>query len=193
MNAGDFLSQANGIVTGDKFLREVELPLNGHIRASDDYLPIVTGDAPTWVEDGISFDDGETAFLDFNIPMDYDQSLDLCALRFHLMPSADAAHTTDIGLTTAQSIYRAGVAEITTVRTAVAETATASTDKLVREVVLNISASDFRPGDHVRVTLDVNNSGTTELILLGIDLIYSGDLAAFNDDDRYRGTLTSLA
>jgi len=182
----NFLNRFNEIVTGDKFLREVELGLQGHIRASNDYLPLVTGDVPTIVEDGISFADGETAFLDFNIPQDYDQGLDICALRLHLMPSADAAHTTDMGVTTAQSIYRAGVAEITTVRTAVAETAVASTGKLVRETILNLSASGYRPGDHVRVTLDANGSGATELILLGIDLIYCGDFAAYNDDDRFR-------
>ncbi len=186
MNGGNMLTRFNDIITGSKFLRELELPLNGHIRASNDFLPIVSGDVPTWVEDGISFDDGETAFLDFDIPQDYDQSLDLAGIRLHLMPSADAAHTTDMGVTTAQSIYRGGVAEITTTRTAVAETATASTDKLVREAVLDISGSGYQPGDHVRLTLDANNSGSTELILLGIDFVYSGDFAAFNDDDRFR-------
>lgn len=192
MNAGAFLARLNEVITGDKFLREVELPLHGHVRASNDYLPLVTSDAPTWVEAGIQFDDGETAFLDFNIPQDYDQSLDLCALRLHLVPSANAAHTTDMGITTAQAIYRAGAAVDNTVRTATAETATASTGALVRESILDLSASGYQPGDRVRLTLDANNSGTTELILLGIDLIYSGDLAAYNDDDRYRGSETAL-
>lgn len=186
MNGGNFLSELNSIITGSKFLREVELSLNGSIRASNDYLPIVTGDVPTWVEDGMQFDDGETAFLDFNLPMDYDESLDLCAIRLHLMPAADAAHTTDMGLTTAQALYRAGATVDNTVATAVAETATVSTGALVREAVLDISGGGYKPGDHIRRTLDANNSGTTELILLGMDLIYSGDIAAFNDDDRHR-------
>lgn len=184
MNAGNFLAELNGIITGDKFLVEKELSLNGHIRASNDYLPLVTGDAPTWVEDGIQFDDGETAFLDFDLPMDYDQSMDLCALRLHLMPAADAAHTTDMGLTTAQALYRAGAAVDNTVAAAVAETATASTGALVRESDLDISGNGYRPGDRIRRTLDANNSGTTELILLSIDLIYSSCVAAFDSDDR---------
>jgi len=186
VNEANLLNRLNHIVTGDRFLREVELPLHGHVRASNDYLPLVTGDAPTWVEAGIQFDDGETAFLDFNVPMDYDSALDVCGLRLHLVPSADAAHTTDMGVTTAQSIYRDGAAVDATVRTAVAETATASTGALVRESVLDISGSGYEPGDRVRLTLDANNSGTTELILLGIDLIYSGSVAAYNDDDRWR-------
>ena len=186
MNGGNFVQRMNDVVPGNKFLREVELSLNGSIRASNDYLPLVTGDAPTWVEDGISFDDGETAFLDFNIPQDYDESMDLCAIRLHLMPAADAAHTTDMGLTTAQALYRAAAAVDNTTVDAVAETATASTGALVREAVLDISGNGYKPGDRIRRTLDANNSDTTELILLGMDLIYSGDIAAFNDDDRFR-------
>jgi hypothetical protein len=182
----NFLNRVNEIVTGDKFLREVELSLHGHIRAANDNVPLVTGDVPTWCADGISFDDGETAFLDFNIPQDYDESQDLCALRLHEVPSADAADTTDLGITTAQSIYRVGAAVDAAVSDAVAEDAVASTGQLVRENVLDISGRGYKPGDRVRLTLDANNSGGTELILLGIDLIYSGDVAAFNDDDRFR-------
>lgn len=164
----------------------MELSLHGHIRASNDYLPLVTGDAPTWVEDGIQFDDGETAFLDFDIPQDYDQGVDACALRLHLMPAADAAHTTDMGVTTAQALYRAGAAVDNTVSSAVAETATASTGALVREAVLDISSRSYRPGDRIRLTLDANNSGTTELILLGIDLIYGSCIRGYNEDDYAR-------
>lgn len=182
----NFLARFQEIVTGDLFLREKELPLHGHVRASNDFLPLVTGDVPTWVEDGVQFDDGETAFLDFDIPMDYDQGLDAFALRLHLMPAANAAHTTDMGVTTAQALYRAGAAVDNTVRTAVAETAVASTGALVRETILDLSGSGYRPGDRVRLTLDANNSGTTELILLGIDLIWGGSFAAYNDDDRFR-------
>ena len=185
MNGGNFLSELNSIITGSKFLREVELSLNGSIRASNDYLPLVTGDVPTWVEDGISFDDGETAFLDFNIPMDYDESLDLCALRLHEIPQ-NATAATDLGITTAQSIYRAGAAVNATVSDAVAEDSTASTGIAVRENVLDISGRGYKPGDHIRLTLDANNAGATEIILLGMDLIYAGDVAAFNDDDRHR-------
>jgi len=186
MNEGNILARLNGIVSGDRFLKEKELPLHGHVRASNDYLPLVTGDAPTWVEAGIQFDDGETVFLDLDIPQDYDEGVDACALRLHLVPAADAAHTTDMGITTAQSIYRAGAAVDATVSTAVAETATASTGALVRESVLNISGRSYKPGDRIRLTLDANNSGTTELILLGIDLIYGSCIRAYNENDYAR-------
>lgn len=185
VNGANFLQRFNEIITGGTaFFREVELPLNGHIRTSDDFLPIVTGDVPTWAEDGISFANGETAFLDFDIPQDYDQGLDLCGLRLHLVPAATSADTTDMGVTTAQALYREGAAVDNTVRLAVAETAVASTGALVRESVLSLNGSSYRPGDRVRLTLDANSDGT-ELILLGIDLIYAGTFAAYNDDDRF--------
>ena len=186
MNEANFVARLNSIVTGSRFLREKELALNGHIRASNDYLPLVTGDAPTWVEEGIQFDDGETAFLDFNIPQDYDEGVDACALRLHLLPAADAAHTTDMGLTTAQALYRAGAAVDNTTVSAVAETATASTGALVREAVLDISGNGYKPGDKIRRTLDANNSGTTELILVGVDLIWGSCVRGYNEDDYTR-------
>lgn len=186
MNEGNFVARLNSIVTGSRFLKERELSLNGHIRASNDYLPIVTGDAPTWKEEGLQFDDGETAFLDFNIPQDYDESVDACAIRLHLLPAADAAHTTDMGLTTAQALYRAGAAVDNTTVSAVAETATASTGALVREAVLDISGNGYKPGDKIRRTLDANNSGTTELILVGVDLIWGSSIRGYNEDDYTR-------
>ena len=186
MNEGNFVSRMNSLVSGSRFLREVELAMHGHIRASNDYLPLVTGDVPTWVQDGIQFDDGETAFLDFNIPQDYDEGVDACALRLHLMPSADAAHTTDMGLTTAQALYRDGAAVDNTTVNAVTETATASSDQLVRESVLDLSGNTYKPGDRIRRTLDANNSGTTELILLGIDLIYGSCIRGYNENDYAR-------
>lgn len=186
MHALNLIQRINEIVTGDGFLREVELPLHGCIRASDDYLPLVTGDAPTWAANGISFADGEQATIEFVVPMDYEVAADLCALRLVVVPSADAAHTTDIGLTTAQSRFRNGAAVDATAVSAVAEDATASTSALVREVILDISGNSYQPGDRVRRTIDVNGSGATELILVGVALVYSGNLAAHNDDDRNR-------
>lgn len=187
MNEQNFTSRLNEIISGTRFLVEHELPLHGHIRAADDSYPLVSSDIPTWVAGGISFDDGETAFLDFNIPQDYDEGVDACALRLHLVPAADEAYTTDMGLTTAQALYRSGAAVDNTTVDAVAETATASTDQLVRESVLDISGNGYKPGDRIRRTLDANNETSgDELILLGIDLIYGSCIRGYNEDDVSR-------
>lgn len=204
MNEHNFVRRIHTFPTGDHFLAEKEIPL-ATLRASDG-LAIgavasgtvnaaststaealsLTFNAPTLVPDGISFDDGETALIQFVVPQDFAKNVDNAALRLIVKPSADAAHTTDIGITTAQSIFRAGSAEDATVSTAVAEDAVASTGALVREVILNISERAFEPGDVIQLTLDVNNSGTTELILVGAALIYGSTLRAYNDDDNER-------
>lgn len=193
MNSANFLNRLNEVVTGDKFLREIEISLSAVRDPASGLSPFgadggtaATVITPTAVLDGISFDDAETAILQFNIPQDYDEGVDKIALRLHEVPDADSADTTDLGITTAQTIFRKGAAENATASTAKAEAATASTGQLVRENVLDISGRSFKPGDMVQLILDANNSGTTELVLLGIDLIYSGDVAAFNDVDRFR-------
>jgi hypothetical protein len=191
MNTGNFLKQLSWIVSGEvaaPFLKEIELSLHGTVRASNDYLPLVTGDVPTWVEAGISFATTETAFLDFNIPQDYDDGVDKIALRLHEVPSA--AHATDttlLGITTAQSIYGAGAAVVTTVSTAKAESATASvTTAKVRENVLDLSGRGYKAGDRIRLTLTCTATGGLELILLGMNLIYASCVRGYNDADRYR-------
>lgn len=186
LNEFNILTRANGIVTGSKFLKEVELPMISAVRVTADGNPVSSSTAPTLTTVGLSFDDSETALLHFDVPQDYDASVDKCALRLHEVPSADAAHTTDLGITTAQSLYRAGAAVNATAKTAVAEAATASTGAKVRENVLDISGRGYQPGDHVILTLDANNSSTTELILLGVDLIYSSCIRAYKDADVSR-------
>lgn len=185
MNESNLIQRFNELVTGDRFLREIELPLISAVRVAATGIPLGSGTAPTLTTAGASFADGETALLHFDVPMDYATNKDTAALRLRLVPAADSADETDLGITTAQSIYRAGVVVDTAVSTAVAETAVASTGALVREAVLDISGRSYQPGDHVILTLDAN-SDSTELLLLGVDLIYGGTLAAYNDDDRFR-------
>lgn len=143
---------------------------------------------PTIVAGGISFDDGETALLRFMIPQDYCQDTDEAALRINY--SADGANgTTDIGITTAQTIWRPGSAADATASTAAAETALASAN--VREVILALSGRSYQPGDVVQLTLDANAASTDELVVHGISLIYGSNLAAYNDDDRWRDMTSS--
>lgn len=184
MNEQNFLRQVNDIVTGDYFLREVELPLISSVLVAASGIPVSASTAPTATTAGISFDDSETALLKFTLPFDYDPHVDICEIVLSEVPSADAAHTTDLGLTTAQNLYRDGAAVDATAVDAVAEDATASTGALVRENILDISGQGYEPGDVIIRTLDANNSGTTELVLLGAKLRYGSSFVAYNRADR---------
>lgn len=192
MNEGNLVSRLNNLATGDSYLKEMNIPLSAvrqtaaGLTLGPDGGTAATVVVPTMVVGGISFDDGETALLRFLIPQDYAENIDKIALRLVETPSASAADTTDLGITTAQTIYRAGVAPITTASTAKAEVATSSSGALTRENVLNISGRGYKPGDVVELTLDGNNSSTTEIILNGIGLIYASTVRAYNDDDLNR-------
>jgi len=181
----NFCNRAREIVTGDFFMAERSMPLDA-VRVAASGIPIGSGTAPTSVTRGISFDNAETALLTFAIPQDYAETNDKCFLRLREMPSANTGFTTDLGITTDQIIFRAGATENATASTAVAEPATSSAGRLVRENVLNISGRGYKAGDTVQLTLDGNNSSVTEIILLGIDLLYGSTFRAGNDDDNNR-------
>lgn len=204
MNEANFIKRVSSFITGDSFLTERPLPLavvtntsglaiGTSVTATVDVSGTATAEpvvftvvGPTPVAGGISFDDGEQALLTFLIPQDYDEAGDRLALRLVETPSADAADTTDLGITSAQSLWRAGAAVDTTAVAAVAEDATSSSGALTRENILDLSGRGFKPGDVVQLTLDANNSSTTEIILNGIGLIYGSTLRAYNDDDNNR-------
>lgn len=183
MNEQNFLKQTQFLVTGDYMLRDVELPLMSALRAANGTM-LATGTAPTLVDDGISFANGETCSLQFTLSHDYDPTNDICRLVLVEIPSGDSADTTDLGITTTQSIFRDGAAEDTTVSTAVAEAATASTGKLVREQVIDISGRGYQPGDHIQLLLDGNGSSSTEIVICSVRLRYGSSLVANDMDAR---------
>lgn len=183
MNESNLIKRLNWIVTGDKFLASRPIALDA-MRVTASGIPVGAATAPTSVVTGVQFDDAETALLIFSIPMDYAEGADVCALRFKVTPTSNN-DTTDIGVTTAQNIWRDGQAVDATASSAETEGAQAAATTS-REVVLDISGRGYQAGDTVQLTVDVNNAGTAELTVHSIDLIYGSCLAAFNDDDRFR-------
>lgn len=186
MNEANLVKRLNFLVTGNGVLVEKELDIVAAVRVAASGIPVGAATAPTAAVNGISFANAETAILMFSIPQDYAQNKDQLALRLHEVPSANSADTTSLGITSAQSIFRAGAVVNATASTAKAEAATASTGPNVRENVLDLSGRGYRPGDMIQLTLTATGSGATEIVLLGLDIIYSSCVAAFRDVDRFR-------
>ncbi len=184
MNESNFLARTKLIVTGEAVLQERVLSLFDAVRVAATGGLVTTATAPTAVTCGIQFDDAETATLYITLPSDYDKNLDILKLVLLEVPAADASHTTDMGLTTAQNLYRDGAAVDATTVDAVAEDATASTGALVRENILDISGQGYQAGDVIERVLDANNSGTTELILLGAKIRYASSIVAYDPTER---------
>jgi hypothetical protein len=193
MNEANFVKRVNHLVTGDMYLAERELPLTALRDPTSGNTVLgfvsVAGGDPATIEgqpavNGVQLDDDDQALLQFQIPQDYAQGKDVAALRLMITPTG-SNDTTDIGITSAQTIWRDGAAADATAATAVAESAQAASTNS-REVILDISGRSYQPGDVVQLTIDVNAAGTDELVVNGMSLIYGSNMAAYNDDDRFR-------
>lgn len=180
MNEANFVKRIDWIATGDSFLKEMVLPLTALKDDSNSDL-IDGGSAPTLVATGTSFADGELAFIDFQIPMDYDVDGDRLVLKLLVQPTGNAS---DFGVTTAKVLHRPGVAVSSTNGTAKAESSTTSSS-LAREVFLSMSGDSLQPGDHVRRSIDANvNSG--EAVIVSQSIIYGSSFAMYDNVDRHR-------
>jgi hypothetical protein len=186
MNENNFVERMNWISTGDFFLREFVLPLGAATVASTGVQPDASS-APTAAVNGVSYDDGNTALLTFMVPMDYDKDGDNMIYKIVGVAATDNG-TNDMGITSAQTIWRPGAAADATAATAEAESATATSGLATREIFLSLSsgAGGYEPGDVLRRTIDANNSGTGEFMMLAHSIIYGSSFAAYNDDDRWR-------
>jgi hypothetical protein len=180
MNEANFVKRMNWIATGDVVLREQILPLTAFKDDADSDL-IDAGSAPTLVATGVSFADGEVAFFDYYLPMDYDSSADQQVLKFLVQPTGNAS---DFGVLTTKRRTRPGVAVSATAGTAKAEASTTSAS-LAREVFLSLSGDSHQPGDFIRRSVDANVA-SGEAVVVAQALIYGSSISAYNDDDRHR-------
>lgn len=188
MNEANFVKRMNWIVTGDSFLKERPLESDA-FKVTATGAGITAASAPTSVVNGASYNDADTSLLTFMVPMDYDEDGDRMLLKLVVIPgTSTSGHTSDIGITSAQSIWRAGAVVDATAATAEAESATDHVTGFTREVYLSLSsgAGSYQAGDMLRRTIDANNSSTSELTMIGASIIYGSCFAAYNTDDRHR-------
>jgi hypothetical protein len=166
MNPGNFLDNLPSIVNGVKAIKQ-------EIR-----IPMTTG------VDSVAFSNSTTSPLLLHIPINYDNARDKCTLVLDEEPGADESETTLLGITTAQSIYRAGAAVDATTSSAVAEDATTSVGKLCRQNELDISGRGYKAGDVVALTLSATNTNSATLTLRGVRMIYGSTIVAYDTTNR---------
>lgn len=163
---GNFLDRLARIVAGPNALkREVRVPMTTGV-------------------DSVSLANSATTPLLLEIPLDYDETRDKCVLRLDEEPGADESETTALGITTAQTIYRAGAAADATTSDAVAEDATTSVGKLCRVNELDISGRGYKAGDKVALTVSATCSNSATVTLLGVRMVYGTTIVAFDSTDR---------
>jgi hypothetical protein len=154
------------------------------IRLAADGLDIGDATSPTLEINGAQFDGGDTAVILIQIPQDYDTVGDRAALRIKLTPTG-ADDTTNFGITNAQNLWRDGEAVDAAVASAEDEGLQAAA-VTSREVFLPISGRSLEPGDTLLLTLVAVCTGTDELMVHNISLVYGSCLAAYDNADRHR-------
>jgi len=186
MATGNFLDQLTYMTPegGNGILVEKPLNILADLKVTATGTPIGSGTAPTAAVTGVSFADGETALLQLVIPEDYDLDSDICKVRFYCIWSVGTTAAGDIGFTTTQNLWRSGAAVDATAAAAVTVFTLTANVATAQVGTVDISSNGYRPGDVIVRTVDANETGAEEIIVLGLSLIYRSMIVAYNPTNR---------
>ncbi len=186
LNAAHFLKQLDGVITGSGFKRVIQGVNINTVRA-DGGLILTNSTNPSRTAVETSFDalvgassQTDLGRLVFNIPRDYDQSLDFLRIRFLVQSAGDTNTPTIDG-----AIYRkrGGVAlsaDLDPTISGAINTLTALADY----VEINADGLGMRPGDALNVELTASAHTTDAIHIYGLEVVYKSDLVYFSKTDR---------
>ncbi len=191
MSQANFLSELNGIVTGDGYKKSIPINL-GQCRKYDDGVILnatVTETGIDMLDTGskafvIFVDDDQTDMFLFNfvIPQDYDESLD--KLRIRALCSMNGG-TTDIVYLDAE-VYRKRAGAVLSADLDPTIDATripaAIADASWREV--NSDGENMQGGDALTVVLKTAAHTTDAIHVYGLEVVYAADIVYFDEADR---------
>jgi len=182
MNEGNFLASLGGLITGDGFLREKQIPLTACIATGASAAALVSNMV------AITFDaDNESVSVPVTVPLDYDESKDALAvvLTARLTTGDDSAGSNIISLDLDQVIRaRPGESDVDDMSSDVTSDAQRVDDLVVANYVWDLSGLDLQVGDVLTVEIDAQETGTAVASLYAAKILYRSDLVAFNADDR---------
>ncbi len=186
LNAAHFLKQLDGLITGSGFKRVIQGVNINTIRA-DGGLILTGSTNPNRNAVETSFDalvitnsQTDIGRLVFNVPRDYDQSLDYLKLRFLAESAGDTDTPTIDG-----AIYRkrAGAALSDDLDPTISGAVNTNTAK-AGYVEVDCSDLDLRPGDAVNIELTSSAHTNDSLHIYGLEAVYKSDLVYFSKTDR---------
>lgn len=184
MNEGNFLQRMNDIVTGDGFVREVEIPLISCLNANGTAVASVSG-VLAW----LGQDSNDSILVPFKVPVDYDPALDKLAIIITAEETTAtdlSSHYIELDLDVV-GLVRVGAAAKTTL------TVVSDSQKIaltVEEYSFDLSGLGLKPGDVLGIEMDAQETGTAETSIYAVTMKYMGNLAANNHD--IRGNVNSL-
>ena len=186
LNAANYLKKMDGTVTGSGIKRVIQGVNINTVRA-DGGLILTGSTNPNRTAVETSFDalvvtnaQTDLGRLVFNVPRDYDQSLDYLRLRFLAESAGDTNEPT---IDAEIYLKRAG------------ETLSADLDPTISEAVntntvgagyveVNADGLDLRAGDALNVVLTTSAHATDSLHVYSLEAVYKSDIVYFDKQDR---------
>lgn len=186
-NVANFLKGLEALVTGDGFKRVIQgVNINtlhladGAPLAADSGNPM-RATLESYFE-GVQLASSQTALgtLTFQIPRDYDESVDKLDIRF----LANSAGDTDVPTIDA-TMYRkrAGAALSSDIDPTISAAVNSNTTK-AGWVEVRSHSDSWQAGDAVTIILASSAHTTDALNVYGLEVVYASDLAYFEDSER---------
>ena len=187
MNPGQFLLNLDRIITGRGFKCVIQGININTIRSGDGIIPTAsTHPGRVAIEtsfDGLQSANGQTALgqLVFQIPRDYDESIDKLDFRFLAQMSGD----TNSAVTIDAALYRKRVgaalsSDLDPTISAAVNTAT----ELADWVEVRSHGDGHKAGDAITIDFTTASHSTDSLNVYGIEVVYASDLVYFEDSER---------
>jgi len=186
MNEANFLKKLEGLVTGDGFKRVIQ-GVNINTLRDDAGIILTASTEPSrealeTVFDGVVVSASQTDLgrLAFQIPRDYDESVDKLHIRF-LCNSAGDTNTPTIDGTMYRK--RAGAAVSADIDPTISAAVNNNTAKA--DWVEIVSEGDgWHAGDAVCCEFTTSAHTTDALNVYGLEVVYASDLVYYEDDER---------
>jgi len=180
LTGGTFLHQVKEIITGEGFLKSIQIPVTSvHLFSSGAPLTTTVSSNPgpdkfdtnitglTWAADKVV-----KAGFDLVIPEDYDESQDHCKLRFR---AKMAGSTNTPGLDAVAYHEDAGTTDLD-------PTISADLSTTLAWVEIDLSDNSFSAGDAVSVGVFPEAHSTDAVQVYGMELEYRSTLVYFDKD-----------
>jgi len=186
---GNFLNRVSGLVTGDGFLREKQIPLTACVAtgasaaALSSNTIVITLDA-----------DNESITVPVTVPLDYDESKDaLAVVLTALLTTGDmSAETNTIALDLDQVIRaRLGESAVDDLSSSVTSDSQSVDDEAIADYVFDLSGLSLEVGDVLSVEIDAQETGTAVATVYAAKILYRSDLAAFNEGERSNSNMAN--
>jgi hypothetical protein len=186
VNPATFLKRIDGIITGSGFKRVIQGVNINTVRA-DGGLILTGSTNPKRLAVETSFDalvvtnaQTDLGRLVFQVPRDYDQSLDYLRLRF----LAESAGDTDTPTIDAAIYLKRKETALSSDLDPTISSAVNNNTTGAGWVEVNADGLDLRPGDALNIELTTSAHTTDSLHVYGLEAVYKSDLVYFEKSER---------